>query len=109
MVTHPLLDFNKRTSETIGILPQLPITLGGKNICIGVLIFHDPLDFNFLLGWDYVYAMKFFVSTLFRVMHFPHNGKIVTINQISFIGFDLNAKHLIPVNVPYMQIVSHPP
>jgi hypothetical protein len=46
------------------------------------------LDFAFLLGWDYVYAMKALVSTLFRVISFPHDGRIVTIDQISFIGPD---------------------
>jgi hypothetical protein len=30
-VTHHLLDFNRISSEPLGILPQLPITLGGKN------------------------------------------------------------------------------
>ena len=44
-----------------------------------------PLDFNLLLGRDYVYSMKAVVSTLFRVMYFPHDGKIVTIDQISFV------------------------
>jgi hypothetical protein len=43
-----------------------------------------PLDFNILLGIDYVYSMKDVVSMLFDVMHFPHNGSIVTVDQISF-------------------------
>jgi hypothetical protein len=36
-----------------------------------------------ILGCDYVYAMNVVVSTLFRVMHFPHNGSIVTIDQMA--------------------------
>jgi hypothetical protein len=36
-----------------------------------------------LLGCDYVYAMNVVVSTLFRVIHLPHNGNIVTINQLA--------------------------
>ena len=40
------------------------------------------------LGRYYVYAMKFVVSTLFRVMHFLHHGKIVTIDQLSFVKPD---------------------
>jgi hypothetical protein len=82
-VTQNLLSFNKRTIEHLGILPQLPITLGGKTIYIDVMVVHDPLDFTFLLGRDYVYAMKAIMSTLFRVISFPHNGKIVTIDQLS--------------------------
>ena len=49
------------------------------------MVVEGPLDFNLLLGHDYVYAMKSIVSTLFRVMHFPHDGKIVTIDQLSFV------------------------
>jgi hypothetical protein len=87
-VTQNLLAFNRRTSQPLGILPQFPITLGGKNVFIDVMVVRDPLDFTLLLGWDYVYAMKALVSTLFRVISFPYNGKIVTIDQISFIGPD---------------------
>jgi hypothetical protein len=78
-VTHHLLDFNRRSSESLGILPQLPITLVGKIGCIDVMVVQGILDFNLLLRRDYVYAMKVVVSTLFRVTHFPHNGNIVTI------------------------------
>ena len=60
--------------------------LGGKIVCIDVMVVQGPLDFNFLLGWDYVYAMKVVVSTLFRVMHFPHDGSIVTIDQFFFVS-----------------------
>ena len=52
------------------------------------MVVQGPLYFNLLLGRDYVYAMKAIVSTLFRVMHFPHDGKIVTIDQISFVTPD---------------------
>ena len=57
----------------------MTITLGGKTDYIDVIVVQGPLDFNLLLGCDYVYAMKDVVSTLFRVMHLPHDGKIVTI------------------------------
>jgi hypothetical protein len=49
-VTHHLWDFNIISSKPLGILPQLPITLGGKTVCIDVIIVHDPLNINFLLG-----------------------------------------------------------
>jgi hypothetical protein len=58
--------------------------LGGNIVLVDLLVVPGPLDFNFLLGHDYVYAMNVVVSTLFRVMHFPHNGSIVTIDQLSF-------------------------
>ena len=52
------------------------------------MVVQGPLDFNLLLGRDYVYAMKAIVSTLFRIMHFLHDGKIVTIDQLSFVTPD---------------------
>jgi hypothetical protein len=33
----------------------------------------------------------------------------VTIEQILFVGHDLTAKHLTPLSVPYMKMVSHLP
>jgi hypothetical protein len=73
--TSELLDFDRRPSECLGILPQFPITLGGNIVLVNLLVVSGPLDFNMLLGHDYVYAMNVVVSTLFRVMHFPHNRK----------------------------------
>jgi hypothetical protein len=77
-----MLTFDRRVSQTLGILPQYLVTLGGKMIYVDVMVVHDPLDFNMLLGRDYVYIMRYFVSTLFRVICFPHNGKIVTIDHL---------------------------
>ena len=68
--TDQILAFNRRRTALLGILPHFPITLGGKTVCIDVMVVQGPLDFNLLLGRDYVYAMKAIVSTLFRVMHF---------------------------------------
>jgi hypothetical protein len=81
-VTQNLLTFDKIFSQTLGILPSFPVTLGGKMVYDDVMVVHDPLEFNLLLGRDYVYVMRDFVSTLFRVICFPHNGNIVTIEQI---------------------------
>jgi hypothetical protein len=49
-------------------------------IYLDVMVVLDPLEFNFLLRRDYVYAMRDFLSTLFRVMCFHHNKNIVTID-----------------------------
>jgi hypothetical protein len=70
------------------------------------MVVQDPLDFDLLLGRDYVYAMKAIVSTLFRVIIFPHDGRIVTIDQLSFVGFDLTVNSMNSLNGLYMQSVS---
>jgi hypothetical protein len=63
-----LLAYDRRPGESMGVLPQLPITLGGKTVLIDMMVVDSPLDFNMLLGRDYVYAMNAVVSSLFRVM-----------------------------------------
>ena len=80
---HKLLDFDRCPSEYLGILPQFPISLGWKTVLVNVIVVQGPLYFNMLLGHDYVYAMNIVVSTLFWVMHFPHNGSIVTIDKLA--------------------------
>ena len=51
-----------------------------------VMVVSIPLDLNLLLGCDYTYVMGALVSSLFRVICFPHKGRIVTIDQLSFFG-----------------------
>ena len=51
-VTHILLAFNRGTNQPLGILPQFPITLGGKIIYLNVMVVPSPIDFNLLLGSD---------------------------------------------------------
>ena len=86
-----ILSFHKHPSEYLGVLPQLPISLGGNTILVDVIVVQGPLYFNMLLGHDYVYAMNVVVSMLFKVMHFPHNGSIITIDQPTSDNHHLNS------------------
>ena len=45
-----MLTFDRRVSQPLGILSQFPITLGGKTFYVDVMVIHDPLEFNLLLG-----------------------------------------------------------
>jgi hypothetical protein len=101
-----MFTFNRRTSHPLGILPQFLITLGGKTIFIDVMVVQHPLDFDLILGRDNVYTMKYIVSTPYCVISFPHNGIMVTIDQLSFIGPDLTINPLKSLNGSYMQSVS---
>ena len=69
----------------MGILAQTPVTLGGKTVLVDFMVIEVPLDFNMLLGRDYVYAVQAVVSTFFRVMYFTHGEEIVTIDQLDFL------------------------
>jgi hypothetical protein len=79
-MTQNLFNFDRRVSQPLGFLTQFSVTLGGKMVYVDVMVIHDPFDFNLLLGRDYVYFMRAFVSTLFRVICFPHNRNMVMIN-----------------------------
>jgi hypothetical protein len=105
-VTQTLFSFNRRTNHPLVILPQFLVALGGKTVFIDVMLVQDPLDFDLLLGKDYVYAMKAIVSTLFHVIYFPHDGRMVTIDQLSFVGPDLTIHPMTSLNGSYMQTVS---
>lgn len=53
--------------------------------------------------------MNIVMSTLFQVIFFLHDGKIVTIDQLSFLGPELTSNHPNSLNVPNMQMVSSSP
>jgi hypothetical protein len=58
--------------------------LGGKTMCVEVEVVNAPLDYNISLGRIWTYAMHAAVATVFQVLFFPHEGRIVTIDQLSF-------------------------
>jgi hypothetical protein len=66
----------------------LPVTLEGKTVQIEVEVFDTPLDYNLLLGRSWVDSMRVVVSTLFCVLRFPHQGKVVTVDQLAFFNAD---------------------
>jgi hypothetical protein len=79
-----LIAFNGRSFRPHGIIPSFPMQLGGKTVCVEVEVVDTPLDYNILLGWSWTYAMQAVVAKVFQVLLFPHEGQIVTIDQISF-------------------------
>lgn len=114
-VTQKFSGFNKGTSRPLGILPKLPITLRRKTVHLNVMVVQGPLDYNLLLGHDYVYNMEVIISTLFRVMCFPHEGKIVQlVHQLSFPGSNTAPSQTSSLNGAFVSRMSlqpsfHPP
>jgi hypothetical protein len=53
-------------------------------VCVEVEVVDAPLNYNLLLGRSWTYAMQAVVATVFRVLLFPHEGQIVTNDQLSF-------------------------
>jgi hypothetical protein len=68
--SHEILSFEKFPSEYLGIFPQLSISLGGDTILVDVIVVQVSLDFNMVLGHDYVYSMNVMVSTVVYPSHY---------------------------------------
>ena len=81
--TISLRAYDGRPTSPIGLCQNIPIELGGKTILIDIEVIDAQLDYNILFGRNYMYAMKAVASSVFRTMMFPHNGKIVTIDQLT--------------------------
>jgi hypothetical protein len=81
--TITLRAYDGRPTSSAGLCQNVPIELGGKTILIDIEVIDAQLDYNILFGRNYMYAMKAIASSVFRTMMFPHNGKIVTINQLT--------------------------
>ena len=97
-----LEEFYGRESKPLGVLTSLPITLQGKTVNVEVEVVDAKLNYNLLLGRSWMHAMLCVLSTLFRLLKFPHEGKIVTIDQLSF--FTSSSEN----NVPYVEKIPSP-
>jgi hypothetical protein len=71
--------------------------LEGKMVQVEVEVFDAPLDYNLLLGHSWIDSMHVVVSNLLHVVHFPHQGKVVTVDQLAFFNFDTHTS-----NVPFI-------
>jgi hypothetical protein len=94
--------FNGSGFKPYGVLPSLPITLEGKMVQVEVEVFDAPLDYNLLLGHSCINSMCTVVSTLFHVVRFPHQGKVIIVDQLAFFNSDTHTR-----NIPF--IATTPP
>jgi hypothetical protein len=83
-----LKGFNGSGFKPYDVLPSFPIVLEGKTVQVEVEVFDTPLNYNLLLGRSWIDSMCAVVSTIFRVVHFPHQGKVITIDQLAFFNSD---------------------
>jgi hypothetical protein len=86
-----LTAFDGHSFRPHGILPTFLVQLGGKTMEVEVEVVDAPLDYNILLGCNWTYAMTTIVSSVFHILCFPHEGNIVTIDQLSFVHPSPNA------------------
>jgi hypothetical protein len=63
-------------------------------------LLNTPLKYNLLLGWTWFYKKNAVVSSVFRVLRFPDQGKIVKIDQLAFCTPDLGSN--VGSNLPFV-------
>ena len=51
---------------------------------IDIEVVNAQLAYKLLLGRSYMYVMRAVTSTVFHLMMFPHEGKIVTVDQLTY-------------------------
>ena len=61
-----------------------------------------PLDYNLLLGRNWMYSMQAIASSLFHIVCFPHNEKIVMIDQMTFKNSPITAS-----SGTYISVIEH--
>lgn len=100
-----LKDFDSRGFHPFGILQDLPLGVEGKTVNLDVEVVDAPLDYNLLLSCSWSYAMNVIVSSIVRLIKFPHNGKIVTIDQLTYFSSDPasseSIQHVNKTTIPY--------
>jgi hypothetical protein len=74
--------------------------LGGKIVTFDVDMVDAPLDYNLLLERSCFYAMNSIASSVFRCVQFPHQGKIVIVDQLDFCTTD--ARTSATNNIPFL-------
>ena len=73
---------------------------GGELVSIHAKFFDAPLDYNLHPCQNWLYAMQFVASSIFQVVQFPFQGKIVIIDQLDFCSVDTNSNSM--NNVPLL-------
>jgi hypothetical protein len=69
------------SSQTLAFLSH---SVGGKTVSVDVEVVDAPLNCNLLLEISCFYSMTIVASSVFLCVQFPHQGKIVTIDQSDY-------------------------
>lgn len=79
--------FDVHTFVPKGYLAIFPISLVRKTITVDVEVIDQKHDYNLLLGRSSTYAMMTVVSTVFCIILFPLDGRVIIVDQLSFCTF----------------------
>lgn len=79
-----LWEYDVFHSQPKGILHNVSLEIPNNTIIIDIKVVDAQLNYNILLGHSYMYAMKEIASTIFHLMMFSYEGKIVMIEQLMY-------------------------
>ena len=75
---------------------------------LDVEVVDAPLDYNLLLGRSWSYTMTIFVSSISHLIMFPHKGKNIKIDQLSYYSSDPastdSIQHIGKSTIPYKDV-----
>jgi hypothetical protein len=74
--------------------------LEGKMVQVEVEVFNAPLYYNLLLGRSWIDSMCAVVSTLFHFVRFPHQVKVITIDQLAFFNLVTHTGNILFITKP---------
>jgi hypothetical protein len=92
--------FDGRGFHPHRLLQSLAVQLGDKIVTADVEVVDAHLNYNLILGKSWFYAMTAITLSVFRCVQFPHQGKIVTIDQLDFCTPDARAP--VTNNIPFL-------
>jgi hypothetical protein len=85
-----LKEFDGRDFQPHELLQYFTVTLKGKIVSFNIEVFDAPMNYNLLVGHSWLCVMIVIASTMFRVLQFPHQGKIIIVDQLDYINPDLH-------------------
>ena len=98
--SHTILKaFDGHSFPPHGLIMACLIQLGVKIVQVNVEVLDAPIHYNLLLGSSWIHAITIVVSSVFRVIRFPHQDKIVRINQLKYCTPETG----IHSNVPFVE------
>ena len=63
-----------------GYLTDFPIIFASKIVMVDIEVVNKELDYNLLLGRSWTYTMTAVVSTVFIIIQFPLDEKVITVD-----------------------------
>ena len=68
--------FDGHSFSPHGLIVSCPIEWGVKEVTVDVEVVDAPIDYNFILGRSWKHVIMDIVSSEFRVIQFPHWGRL---------------------------------